>query len=116
MDVNIKLVGLGAVTAAAIDGALEVNFENDPEYWRPTPEEAKFPYWEPSLVLPPVDDWIVGGLSVVPLLSKKTRDFGIGMCLYSGPMLLQVTMRRLAREIREGRLQMDYVLLYPEPN
>jgi len=94
MDVNVKVAAVGAVSAALADAALEVNFENNPTYWR-----DRFPYLEPSLVLPPLDDWLVAGLSLFTLFDR-TRDFGLGALLYSGPMLAGRTVVRAARVAR----------------
>lgn len=105
-DFAVRLAG--AFTGALEDAALEGNYKANP-----TP--GVFPYTSINVNLPPVDDLIVGGLSLPPWvigmlleedakkkgdsktqqMARMIRIFGEGDVCYSMPMLVYTTLVRL---------------------
>jgi hypothetical protein len=88
---------IGAITSAVVDGALEVVYFSNPDYWT-----DQFPFVTPSPLIPPADDWIAG--AVVPGViygaghlakNKNIEDVGVGALLYGLPMLLKEFILRI---------------------
>lgn len=88
----------GALTGGGVDATLQITTD---AY---LPEVSNIPLFgiEP---LPPLDDWAVLGISLIPLLVGKyamkngknkntVMDFGLGMALYSTGMIVKETIVR----------------------
>jgi hypothetical protein len=85
---------LGATSAAIMDGVMEGIFNSNPDLYK-----GKFPYiGVPEL--PPADDWIVLGVSLLPYAigsfgkRETVKSFGEGMVLYSAPMIVKSATTR----------------------
>ena len=79
----------GAIVSSIIDAVLEA-----PAYGK-LPEQTWFPpLYSPTVEpLPPVDDWIVTGVSGLGYFVGR-KDFGEGMISYSIPMMVYTTIMR----------------------
>ena len=86
----------GALTAALVDAALEIYTCSDTKPWADKPLFGVEP-------LPPLDDWLVLGISLIPLLyghfshNYTIKTIGEGMTLYAIPMLTRVMACRVTR-------------------
>lgn len=86
---------IGALTSVSVDVGLEIFFPR---------EKAEWMRWGHPLFgiepLPPLDDWLVLGTSAAVFLAgyltkrDTVRQFGEGMLLYSGPMIIHHMFRR----------------------
>lgn len=95
----------GAGVSALADGGLEALFLSDTVRWT-----GKFPFIETINPLPPLDDWLVLGGSMVTWLlaswkspkppavttATKIKEVGEGMTLYAVGMILHHTIIRAA--------------------
>lgn len=84
----------GSVLAGLVDAGFE-------GYWAANPDvQGTFPYVPTVWPLPPADDFLVLGISAVPLLlgaitkNKLITNIGEGMLCYSAPMIVHHTILR----------------------
>ena len=84
---------------SVIAGLVDAGFEG---YWAANPDTAPgtFPYVDTVWPLPPADDFLVLGISAVPLLlgavmkNDLITNIGEGMICYSAPMIVHHTILR----------------------